>query len=209
MVSFKASLSPEMGKAKSEFENLWKKRNLEEPLDGDGETLIKRLKTERTKPGFDMELHLDTPLPIEWQRCLDLQSGTIHFYNSRTDTRTCKDPRTSPECPSTGHMSLDLELKLPCVSNATNPEAVSKQNCVGSVEKKLNSWGGLMQKRPWLTMEEAKEEEEEMVATVCRQCHMLVMLIKSSPACPNCKFRHPPPDPGPPKLFNQRLSLLC
>lgn len=62
-----------MRKTTSEFENLWKKRNLEEPLDGDEETLVKRLKTERTKPGFDMELHLDTPLPIQWQRCLDLQ----------------------------------------------------------------------------------------------------------------------------------------
>ncbi|KAK8624201.1 hypothetical protein V6N13_065554 [Hibiscus sabdariffa] len=175
-----------------EVENLSKKRRLEEALDGDEGTFVKRSKAEFMNSVFDTELHLESPLPSEWQRCLDLQSGQIHFYNTRTHTRISKDPRRSPEPTSSSHLSLDLELNLPCDS--------LRKVTVGSVDKRMNSSGGLMLA--------AKEEEEEMVATVCSRCHMLVMLIKSSPACPNCKFMHPPA-PGPPKLFKQRLSLLC
>ncbi|CAH2070640.1 unnamed protein product [Thlaspi arvense] len=32
--------------------------------------------------------------------------------------------------------------------------------------------------------------EDEMVAKVCMKCHMLVVLSKASPACPNCMFMH-------------------
>ncbi|CAA6665040.1 unnamed protein product [Spirodela intermedia] len=53
------------------------------------------------------------PLPPEWQRCLDIQSGKIHFYNTRTQRRTSRDPRRSAadEPPP---VSLDLELNLTC-----------------------------------------------------------------------------------------------
>ncbi|XP_010544012.1 PREDICTED: uncharacterized protein LOC104816761 [Tarenaya hassleriana] len=37
-----------------------------------------------------------------------------------------------------------------------------------------------------------EEEAEEMMARVCMKCHMLVMLCKASPSCPNCKFMHSP-----------------
>ena len=115
-------------------------------------------------------------------------------------------------------MSLDLELNLPCDSVrkiiATDHQLINKHNSVsptraGSVDKNIKTSGGLTQNLSWLAVEEKDEQEEqEMVATVCMRCHMLVMLCKSSPACPNCKFMHPP-DQGPPKLFKQRLSLLC
>ena len=74
MVSFQASLSLDMRKTTTlELENSSKKRKLEEPL-GDEETNFeKRSKAESTRSVFDMELHLETPLPLEWQRCLDIQ----------------------------------------------------------------------------------------------------------------------------------------
>ncbi|XP_022772299.1 uncharacterized protein LOC111314947 [Durio zibethinus] len=217
MVSFQAFLSPDMRKTTPELENSSKKRKLEEPLSGDEETFEKRSKAESTKSVFDMELHHETPLPLEWQRCLDIQSGQIHFYNTRTHARTSKDPRRSPEPPSSGHMSLDLELNLPCDSvrkiNAMDHQLINKHNSIshgraGSVDKKINTSVGLTQNLSWLAEEEEDEKQQEMVATVCMRCHMLVMLCKSSPACPNCKFMHPP-DQCPPKLFKQRLSLLC
>ncbi|KAH0996218.1 hypothetical protein GBA52_020082 [Prunus armeniaca] len=42
------------------------------------------------------------------------------------------------------------------------------------------------------TIEEAKNEEQQsnMVALACFNCHLLVILSKSSPACPNCKYVH-------------------
>lgn len=32
--------------------------------------------TETTDPVFEIELQLETPLPLEWQRCLDIQVYT-------------------------------------------------------------------------------------------------------------------------------------
>ncbi|KAE8666807.1 putative LRR receptor-like serine/threonine-protein kinase [Hibiscus syriacus] len=219
MISFQSPLSPPdmIRNTIPEFENSSKKRKLEDSQNDHEKTSDKRSKPESMKSMFNMELQLETPLPLEWQRCLDIQSGQIHFYNTKTHTRTCKDPRISPEPPSPGHMSLDLELNLPCDSsvrkaNTTDHRLINKQNSVsptraGSVDKKTNSSGGLTRNLSWLAVED-DQQEQEMVATVCMRCHILVMLCKSSPSCPNCKFTHPP-DQGPPKLFKQRLSLLC
>lgn len=51
--------------------------------------------------------------------------------------------------------------------------------------------------------------ETEMVARVCMKCHMLVMLCKASPACPNCKFMHSPEDTSLSLLFNPKATLLA
>ncbi|GMI90951.1 hypothetical protein like AT1G78170 [Hibiscus trionum] len=218
MISFEVPLSPPdmIRNTVPEFENSSKKRKLEDSHDDHEETSDKRSKLESMKSMFDMELHLETPLPFEWQRCLDIQSGQIHFYNTRTHRRTSNDPRRSPEPPNPGHMSLDLELNLQCDSsarkvNTADHQLFNKQSSVSptrdsSADKMINSSGGVTRNLSWLVEEDQKEQE--MVATVCMRCHMLVMLCKSSPACPNCKFMHPP-DQGPPKLFKQRLSLLC
>ncbi|EEF48498.1 uncharacterized protein LOC8263066 [Ricinus communis] len=198
----------------SEVDNSSKKRKWDEPQTYG--TFEKRSKppNQNTKPIFEIELQLETPLPLEWQQCLDIQSGEIHFYNTRTKKRTSRDPRRSPEPPSPGHMSLDLELHLqPCESqrknNANDHSLASSIQGFGDLfmdsSKEDKSSEGTIKRCPsWIV----EGDQEEMVATVCTRCHMLVMLCKSSPACPNCKFMHPP-DQSPPKLFKQRFSLLC
>ncbi|KAF2291549.1 hypothetical protein GH714_025539 [Hevea brasiliensis] len=146
-------------------------------------------------------------------------SGQIHFYNTRTQKRTTRDPRSSPEPPSPSHMSLDLELNLQPRESQTKNNANNhsiRHNFASSIQglgdlfmdssKDNKNSEGLKRSPSWLAFE--GDDEEEMVATVCKRCHMLVMLCKSTPACPNCKFVHPP-DQNPPKLFKQRLSLLC
>lgn len=60
-----------------EFENSSKKRKLE---DDEETNFEKRQKAESKRSVFDMELHLETPLPFEWQRCLDIQVR-IYTYN--------------------------------------------------------------------------------------------------------------------------------
>ncbi|KAF5461878.1 hypothetical protein F2P56_017939 [Juglans regia] len=229
MVSLQPALSPNPRKAIPELENLSKKRKLE---GSKAEQIFeKQSKMESTTSILDIELHLETPLPLEWQRCLDIQSGQIHFYNTRTQKRTSRDPRRSPSEPATPdddhdheHMSLDLQLTLPCEShrksqaddNFTKP--TSGRPARGSndhhmsmefsrQEKNSGGSGSTTVQSPWwLTLE---EDRQEMVATVCTHCHMLVMLCKSSPACPNCKFMHPP-DQSPPTLFKRRCTtLLC
>lgn len=50
-----------------------------------------------------------------------------------------------------------------------------------------------------------------MVAVVCANCHLLVMLCKSSPSCPNCKYVHslqPPPRQMEAVKPVETLSLL-
>jgi hypothetical protein len=53
------------------------------------------------------------------------------------------------------------------------------------------------------------EAGREMVPAVCVRCHMLVMMCRASPACPNCKFLHPPTPPGRASPLELGLSPLC
>jgi hypothetical protein len=126
-----------------------------------------------------------------------MQSGQIHFYNTRTQKRTSRDPRRSPEPAipdgddDDDHiMSLDLRLNLPFES--------LRKSCQKESSRQEKNLGGFDQ----------AGDNQEMIATVCTRCHMFVMLCKSSPACPNCKFMHPP-DQGPPTLFKRRCTLFC
>ncbi|KAL5846814.1 hypothetical protein ACOSQ3_010338 [Xanthoceras sorbifolium] len=212
MVSFQAHpLSLNSRNTIPEFDNSSKKRKWDEAVPGDHQTLDKKAKAENTKSIFDIELHLETPLPLEWERCLDIQSGKIHFYNTRTNKRTSGDPRRSPERPIEGsdHMSLDLELNLPCDSQRKNHNFTAPRHLTDlsiDINQQKKTLGNIERCPSWLAFE--GDQQQEMVATACMNCHMLVMLCKSSPTCPNCKFMHTP-DQNPPKLFKQRLSLLC
>lgn len=72
MVSFQTPLSPDPTRPiVSEFENLSKKRKWEKT--GTEEVFKLQSKAKSTKSIFDIELQLETPLPLEWQRCLDIQ----------------------------------------------------------------------------------------------------------------------------------------
>ncbi|XP_059637070.1 protein CURLY FLAG LEAF 1-like [Cornus florida] len=227
MVSFHTPLSPTKRNTIPELiENLSKKRKLEDTEVE--EVLQSPFKAKSLKSTFKTDqLRLETPLPLDWQRCLDIKSGHIHFYNTRTHKRTSKDPRLSPEPPSSpSHMSLDLELNLPCGSVTKNPNSGSssvnddidddddddERLTVNSTMKKKKNSGGLTRIPSWLAFEGG--DEREMVTAVCKRCHMLVMMCKSSPACPNCKFMHPittttDQSPCNSSSFNHGLSLLC
>lgn len=139
-----------------------------------------------------------------------MQSGQIHFYNTRTHKRTARDPRQSPDPPSPSHMSLELELNLPCESLRRNRTNNSRDYSKNSTENNRNNekqnLEGLKRSPSWLAFE--GDNDQEMVAAVCVHCHMLVMLCKSSPACPHCKFVNPP-NQSPVNLFKPRVSLLC
>ncbi|XP_059460705.1 protein CURLY FLAG LEAF 1-like [Corylus avellana] len=205
MVSLQPTLSPSRRKAISsdQYENLSKKRKLQEGFAAQTQQIFEK----RSKGGestkfstlVDIELHLDTPLPLEWQRCLDIQSGQIHFYNTRTHKRTSRDPRrrSSDDDDDGGDdvgdddddddMSLELQLNLPCESlrKSWKPAASSHEPLMIMESRRQDD----DQKKK---MGAGDDYNQEMIATVCTRCHMLVMLCKSSPACPSCKFMHPP-----------------
>ncbi|TVU48098.1 hypothetical protein EJB05_07721 [Eragrostis curvula] len=163
-----------------------------------------------------IELNFDAaPLPPEWQRCLDIKSGQIHYYNTRTHKRTWKDPRADDDPERRAAMAADEE------------DEEESANCAAAgldLELNLNFEPrprvvAVKEKRPKPAADRRRpavdaEDGREMVPAVCVRCHMLVMMCRASPACPNCKFQPhqpsraslPPPEPEPLKLG---LQLLC
>lgn len=148
-----------------------------------------------------------------------MQSGQIQLCNTRPDRTTIETSKQSLRQPPSDHMSLDLELNLTCESqrkkensdqkknSGNSPKSLSEHDdlCIESSKFKKDS-GGLNGSQSWLSTTEG--DYKEMVATVCMQCHMLVMICKSSPACPNCKFMHSP-DQNPSKFLKSRCSFFC
>ncbi|KAI3750688.1 hypothetical protein L2E82_21430 [Cichorium intybus] len=209
MVSFHASLLPKSTMIQDCEDSSRKRKHegslqLEELLDESPASKNKNSK----RSVLDTELHIETPMPLEWQRCLDIKSGQIYYYNTRTHKKTSKDPRSSQEPPK--DMGLDLELNLPCgSSDPTRKHHVadnfSKFKSLSTTSNKNSSGGSGAPS--WLALE-GGDQQQEMVTAVCKKCHMLVMMFKTSPSCPNCKFMHPP-NQTPPNLFTRELSLLC
>ncbi|CAB78015.1 hypothetical protein [Arabidopsis thaliana] len=125
------------------------------------------------------------------------------------------------------HMSLDLELNLsPSLIDLNHHHDLSNYNKGYEEDERKKK---MMEKGSVLGLETKKSmsrvafdldddccdrgdgvggrSEEEMVARVCMKCHMLVMLCKASPACPNCKFMHSPEDTSLSLLFTPKPSL--
>lgn len=202
---------------KEEFEAS-KKRKFEEPFTE--EFFKDQTNLEKRKSTFDTKPPLETMFPSNnWCQYLGIQSGKIQLCNTRPDRTTIETSKRSLRQPSSDHMSLDLELNLTCESQRKNKNSDQKKNsgnspksltehddlCIESSKFKKDS-GGLNGSQSWLSTTEG--DYKEMVATVCMQCHMLVMICKSSPACPNCKFMHSP-DQNPSKFLKSRCSFFC
>lgn len=148
-----------------------------------------------------------------------MQSGQIHLCNTRmTQSDSKRDPE--PEQTSLGQISLDLDLEL----NLTRESLRKKEeHSYDTSEKKKmknsGSPGSLVERDLLIESSNHKRNScdlklssdgdyKEMIATVCMKCHMLVMLCKSSPSCPNCKFMHPP-DQNPSTFLNRRCGFFC
>ncbi|KAL5217675.1 hypothetical protein ABZP36_018359 [Zizania latifolia] len=188
-----------------------------------------------------IELSFDAaPLPLEWQRCLDIKSGQIHYYNTRTHRRTSRDPRAEAPAPELHHRAaaaaedeeeeeeeeaanystpppgLDLELNLTFEPRRV-PVQEKKQRPAPAEAKKPAAAAAMAEEKLPFEVPTAGASRE-MIAAVCTRCHMLVMMCREWPACPNCKFMHPttnrpgspPPDPEPaPLKLKLGLQLLC
>ncbi|EOY04926.1 hypothetical protein QUC31_017018 [Theobroma cacao] len=131
-----------------------------------------------------VDLQVKDPLPLDWEQCLDLESGKMYYLNRKTLQRTWNWPKDQ---------KLDLELNISQKSNCS-------EQCSASV-----------------SLEDSNKQHStgtNMVALACLNCHLLVILSKSSPACPNCKYVHSLPTlkAQPPKVTAIKsldtLSLL-
>ncbi|XP_074560818.1 uncharacterized protein LOC141817009 [Curcuma longa] len=137
----------------------------------------------------NIDLQLNDPLPLDWEQCLDLQ--VINLWQSgKMYYLNRKMMKKTWERPKERSMELDLNV-------SAFPGSEGKANCTAPEMKQCSSSGN-------------------MVALVCVNCHLLVMLCKSSPLCPNCKYLHMLPPQDAPTYHNldqtskslETLSLL-
>ncbi|TVU25773.1 hypothetical protein EJB05_28282 [Eragrostis curvula] len=116
-----------------------------------------------------LELQLGDPLPLDWEQCLDLHSGRMYYLNRKTMEKSWERPKSKEE-----QDTLNLELNISTTPTSTDSKA-SPFFFADDTKSMVNSISS----------------SDHMVAVPCVNCHLLVMLCKSSPACPNCKFVQP------------------
>uniref|UniRef100_A0A0E0MES3 WW domain-containing protein n=2 Tax=Oryza punctata TaxID=4537 RepID=A0A0E0MES3_ORYPU len=137
-----------------------------------------------------LELHLNDPLPLDWEQCLDLHSGRMYYLNRKTMRKSWVRPMEEH-----GN-TLDLELNISTIPSTFHDGGGGggKASSGGAVaeDDARSGGGGVGSLGP-------------MVAVPCVNCHLLVMLCKSSPACPNCKFVQPSV-PAMPRTPPRRLE---
>ena len=124
------------------------------------------------------------------------QSGRMYYLNRKTMKKSWVRPRSTEE--ELG--ALNLELNISTAPSAVDGKAsrVAAADDARSMSNCGVASGG------------------HMVAVPCANCHLLVMLCKASPACPNCKFVQPSSVPrraAPPHRLDagkplETLSLL-
>ncbi|KAJ8530591.1 hypothetical protein K7X08_023472 [Anisodus acutangulus] len=114
-----------------------------------------------------VDLQLKDPLPLDWEQCLDLESGRMYYLNRKTLRKTRDWPKDQ---------KLDLELNISSsfkhqeTMNDQNHYYYSKKQNYSSSNYKGNNSGS-----------------SSMIALPCSNCHLLVIVSESSPCCPNCK----------------------
>lgn len=96
-----------------------------------------------------------------------MQSGRMYYFNRKSSKKSWNLPENKQK--------LDLELNI---------SSSSVSNCTSAVDDdESNNKHHL-----------SSASNNNMVALACTNCHLLVILSKSSPSCPNCKFFHSLPN---------------
>lgn len=89
-----------------------------------------------------------------------MQSGRMYYLNRKTLRKSWSRPK---------EQKLDLELNI--------------SSSFSSSKKREEEYS-------WNKLNDSMSSNANMVAVACANCHLLVMLCKSSPSCPNCKYMH-------------------
>ncbi|XP_062183095.1 protein CURLY FLAG LEAF 1-like [Phragmites australis] len=132
-----------------------------------------------------LELQLGDPLPLDWEQCLDLHSGRMYYLNRKTMKKSWVRPKSMEE-----QGTVNLELNI-----STTPSTFDGKASPTTIADDTKS------------MSSSITSGSHMVAVPCVNCHLLVMLCKSSPACPNCKFVQPSV-PAMPQTPPRRLDTI-
>jgi hypothetical protein len=99
------------------------------------------------------------------------QLGRMYYLNRKTMKKSWERPK-----PKEGQgTTLNLELNI-CTTTSSIDSKASPFTFEDDTKSKIDS---------------SISSGNHMVAVPCVNCHLLVMLHKSSPACPNCRFVQP------------------
>ncbi|KAB2092203.1 hypothetical protein ES319_A02G013300v1 [Gossypium barbadense] len=129
------------------------------------------------------------------------------FFNVDSQFQTSVDLQVKDPLPLDWEQCLDLETwnwpkdhKLDLELNISPTSSNGSEHFNGSSISSEDSNNNNKQQQHF-------SSTTSMVALPCLNCHLLVILPKSSPACPNCKYVHSFPTLQPTKCPNT-LSLL-
>ncbi|CAH9131497.1 unnamed protein product [Cuscuta epithymum] len=107
------------------------------------------------------------PLPLDWEQCLDLQSGRMYYVNRKTMRKTWEWPQKQQQ--KLLRPPLDLDLNI---STGTRHFRTKQNHSSPTPPGNTAANGG----------------GDSMIALPCSNCHLLVIVSQASPSCPNCKF---------------------
>lgn len=110
----------------------------------------------------------------------------MYYLNRKTMKKSWDRPKSKEE-----KGTLNLELNISTTPSSTDSKA-SPFTLGDDTNSKFSS---------------SISSGNHMVAVPCVNCHLLVMLCKSSPACPNCKFVQPSV-PEMPQTPPRRLDAI-
>ncbi|KAF0888786.1 hypothetical protein E2562_017785 [Oryza meyeriana var. granulata] len=165
--------------------------------DGSSRKKRKHFTWEEPVSHANLELQLNDPLPLDWEQCLDLQSGRMYYLNRKTLKKSWIRPK---------EQSVNLELNISTTQATVVPTIDGSTGAATPVAAVAETKKGTVV---------GSGPGGNMVAVPCANCHLLVMLCKSSPSCPNCKFVQPlaPPPAMPHRKLDavkplETLSLL-
>lgn len=118
-----------------------------------------------------------------------MQSGRMYYLNRKTLKKSWVRPR---------EQSVNLDLNISTTA-AVDSCAVADGAAAAAPDE---------DDEPRKPTGRALFSGGNMVAVPCANCHLLVMLCKSSPSCPNCKFVQPLAPAAPPAavMAHRRLD---
>ncbi|XP_050144064.1 uncharacterized protein LOC126619691 [Malus sylvestris] len=165
------------------------------------------LKSSAPSPSLQTSVdpQLKDPLPLDWEQCLDLQSRKMYYLNRKTSRKRWNWP--------INQASVNLELNISTLSGSSSGSRFNRssgtideaKNCCAEASNmkpiSYNGKIGLLTKGDYKQMgrrstisngraERSPYNNNNTVALACRKCHLLLVLSRSSPCCPNCKYLH-------------------
>lgn len=100
-----------------------------------------------------------------------MQSGRMYYLNRKTLKKSWVRPWEQS-------VNLDLNISTTAAIDSCGDNSTAAATAAPDDDEPRKPTGTLI-------------SGGNMVAVPCANCHLLVMLCKSSPSCPNCKFVQP------------------